>query len=143
MNNKHGQIISHVTYNSLTGKQETITNTWEGGDRVSISWELLGIEPNKLKIGDKIKLFPPFVLRVVGYGGFGYSDCIRDRGFITDVIVFIYKYTRILDLIYRRAIITLCVWRLARYQQAAVPTWRDVHALRWIAEKIGDRKRNG
>lgn len=37
--------------------------------------------------------------------------------------------SRILDLVYRRMVITAAVWRLAKYHEAAIPTWRDVYAL--------------
>lgn len=48
-----------------------------------------------------------------------------------------HRLTPLLDLIYRRTIITLAVWKLAEYREYEIPTWRDIHALRWIAERLG------
>lgn len=40
--------------------------------------------------------------------------------------VFFYRSTRTLDFIYRRLIITLAVWNLAKYTECSIPTWRDI-----------------
>lgn len=40
--------------------------------------------------------------------------------------VALYKSTRLLDLIYRRLIITLAVWRLAEFHEMCIPSWRDI-----------------
>ena len=142
---EYGRLVTQMTFNPVTGRQETITHTWEGGDRVRISYNLLaevGCHPviiERLDTGDNVNL-SIFPIRVIKNNYWSCElECIRYRGLITDAIIILYKLTRWLDVIYRRAIITLYVWRLARYQQAAIPTWRDVNALRWLAEMI-DKK---
>ena len=40
--------------------------------------------------------------------------------------VALYKATRLLDLIYRRLIITMAVWNLADYHISVIPTWTDI-----------------
>lgn len=44
--------------------------------------------------------------------------------------VFLHRSTRWLDLAYRRAIITLAVWKLAKYQSNVIPSWRDITIFR-------------
>ena len=46
-----------------------------------------------------------------------------------------YKIVRWLDLIYRRAVITLAVWNLADFSHAAIPSWQDVRFLKWLVRK--------
>lgn len=47
------------------------------------------------------------------------------------------RIVRIADLIYRRCIITLAVWGLADYHAAIIPSWRDIHAARWLRRQWG------
>jgi hypothetical protein len=49
--------------------------------------------------------------------------------------VALYRSTRLLDLIYRRLIITLAVWGLAEFTPAAIPSWRDIKLIRRLLKK--------
>lgn len=48
--------------------------------------------------------------------------------------VALYKSTRLLDLFYRRLIITLAVWKLADFNPACVPSWQDIKILKGLAK---------
>jgi hypothetical protein len=50
------------------------------------------------------------------------------------VLAFFYHATRWLDLIYRRTIITLAVWRLAEFHNGYIPSWRDIKILKRFAK---------
>lgn len=47
---------------------------------------------------------------------------------------------RLLNLVYRRSIVTLAVWRLADYHQATTPSWVDIHAAQWLRRQWGRLK---
>lgn len=36
-----------------------------------------------------------------------------------------------------RVIMTAAVWGLASWERNAIPSWRNVHALAWLARKVG------
>lgn len=120
-----------VRTNSI-GVREAITYKWIGkSPYIRISWNLL---KEIVGIGgwmDKIKIGPYPLLRVSENLAEGYVLYVRADKLGAMRVVF-YRLTRWLDIIYRRMIITLAVWGLAEYHEAAVPTWRDI--------KIGKRK---
>ncbi len=51
------------------------------------------------------------------------------------LLEFGYKSTRWLDLVYRRVLMTLVVWRLADYEPHRLQTWQDVKFLKWLIKK--------
>lgn len=140
MKDDFGYLIAHREFNPVTGKPENISYTWEGGDRVEISYDLLDeLYPHSLalKTGDSIRLFEPYRLRVIeNRFPFGTVECIRERGIVTDAIILVYRATRVFRLIYHRLIITMAVWGLARFQREAIPSWSDIHLLRKLEETI-------
>lgn len=114
------------------GIKEKREYQWEGKSpyvRVSLYGRWF---PDVEKInGDKEIQIGPYRLLQIDDGRF-YSDYLlyvrKDK--FGALRVWFYKATRLLDLIYRRAIITLAVWRLADYHEATVPTWRDIKFLK-------------
>jgi hypothetical protein len=44
--------------------------------------------------------------------------------------VWLHKITDILDLIYRRSIITLSVWGAAEIENGSIPSWRDIKVFK-------------
>lgn len=44
--------------------------------------------------------------------------------------VWVYKVTRLLDLVYRRLLYTLAVWNLADFPQGTIPSWKDIKLFR-------------
>lgn len=44
--------------------------------------------------------------------------------------IFLHKASRFLDLAYRRFIITLAVWNLAKYHEGKIPSWRDIRIFK-------------
>lgn len=78
----------------------------------------------------------PYVLRVIELNHYWTEHLVCRAGGWRGVLTYaLFRGTRTLDRIYRRVVITMAVWGLARYrQQGHAPSWRDVHLLRRIAE---------
>ncbi len=142
---KQADIIGH-TKHDLKGNLEQITYEWDGPKSgfVRISYELLaeGISDSvPLQMFDtvgKTMQIGPFKLRCFEYNPTSNTyDFVRINSFIGNVNAIVYRLTRWLDLIYRRLIITASIWKLADYNPAAIPPWRDLY----IAQRYGDEKR--
>lgn len=50
--------------------------------------------------------------------------------------VYLYRSTRLLDLFYRRSIMTMAVWGLADHHFSRVPSYKDIHVVQRISEII-------
>ncbi|HUW11212.1 MAG TPA: hypothetical protein VM537_15890 [Anaerolineae bacterium] len=131
----NGWIVSTI-HPDYQGGIERISYEWEGGDVTTVDPYIVGeyrgfeqIDDNRFRIG-------PYRLRKVEdeYSWISWTY-LRERGLLTDFRVQWHKVGWRLELFYRRCILTLAVWRLAEYRANAYPYWRDVHALRWVAEK--------
>jgi hypothetical protein len=121
--------IKGTVQTNALGKRESITYEWEGKSpyvRASHGFlydlvsdycpETLQLGPYRLlKVEDEPWLDTVLYVRSDRFGA---------------LRVALYKSTRLLDLIYRRLIITLAVWRLADFHEATVPTWKDIRALK-------------
>ena len=57
---------------------------------------------------------------------------ISDRFYI--IRTFVYKLIKLIDLIYRRMIITLAVWNLADYHGGTIPSWVDIKIVKRIRD---------
>lgn len=113
------------------------------GRRESITYKLVGESPyvrfdrrflqsgdiKKIKGEEEIQIGPYRLLKMESGVYWDYVLYVRKDKFGAFRVWF-YKSTRLLDLIYRRLIITLAVWRLADYSQGFIPSWRDIRILK-------------
>jgi hypothetical protein len=142
MSDKEGFIEVTVHYDALGGV-ERYDYKWIGGDVAKFSEQLLlDADPSEVRYdkfprrpGDRFE-FGPFKLRVLKEPEWTAITAIRERGLITDLRLLWHRFGKLLDIAYRRFIVTLAVWRLAERNEGAIPTWRDVHALRRLAERL-------
>jgi len=128
-----GNLLIHEIRNTL-GRIERLEYSWEGGPIAYVDINLLNpsdeYKDGLLKIG-------PYRLRLLEEIIWSHQyKFIREDYPFWQLAVGWHKASRLFDLIYRRTIITLAVWRLADYNGATVPGWRDVHILRKIAELL-------
>lgn len=89
-----------------------------------------GIKVNKLEEGQRIVLFgTPLIL--ISKRGLEFSDYafMRAGRFITYLCLFANPIVRTSKLIYRRIILTLCVWNLGQYTEGDIPSFK------WIVKK--------
>lgn len=113
------------------GRIEQTTYEWVGESpytRVShrlISEVAKDIYETEIQVG-------PYKLLRVDKDAFGYADfplyVRKDK--LGALRVALYRSTRLLDLAYRRLIVTLAVWRLAEYNAAVYPSWRDIKIVK-------------
>ena len=135
VNNKlEGQLIITRKVNALN-MIEGYDFRWEGGPTCiiglcSFSGSLIKwIKPDIAQIG-------PYRLKLIE------RDYIMDRATLVRLdfpfwwfIVFSNKMTHWLDLIYRRTIITMAVWKLANYDGAILPSWHNIKIFRKTNKK--------
>jgi hypothetical protein len=121
-------ILSTQRRNAL-GRIESVTHEWRGtSPYVRISRDLLDqVTHNE---GDERVQIGPYILLKVEDQFWDASVLYVRADRLGALRVALYKATRLADLVYRRLIITLAVWRLADYHQAAVPTWKDIHLVK-------------
>lgn len=130
---EEGQIVCHVRTNPL-GMREHIGYEWQGGPVTYIAHSLF--YDSDIQLDGDCMVVGPYRLRIIDQEGNlrQYYRCVRlDYPFWWLVLAW-HRYGRLLDIAYRRLIITLAVWGLARYSQATIPSWEDVHVLRKISE---------
>lgn len=143
----------HITVTVRTGPlgREAVRFGWQGGDVVAISRNLLndasgGIFTTREPRPGEVFWCGPFLLRCLDYR-FLADEVVacRERPVIAQARYAWHRSTALLDLAYRRLVITLAVWRLARYEQNRIPSWRDVYALaplvRWSDQRQSARIR--
>jgi hypothetical protein len=118
------------------GKREAINYEWVGeSPYVRIGWHLLS-EIVGFGGGDrtKIQIGPYKLLRVQDDPAWDSVLYVRaDK--LGALRVALYKSTRLLDLFYRRLIVTLAVWNLAEFTPAAIPSWRDIKLIERLLKK--------
>lgn len=118
------------------GHIERYDYRWEGGNTAAISNSLLF---KRMRTEDYIRLcsgavftLGPFQLRILEDDPFRDITYVARDGWRTTLRYYFHRATRSLDLIYRRLIISAAVWGLARYDRAAIPSWRDLDLTRWL-----------
>lgn len=132
-------IMEHV---SLPFESERYVYRWEGGDVAEVNHIYLrraGIQYNHVKIGDVLHI-GQFRLRVVDhYPPWRGLIVVRDdwRG---GMHYLVYRALYRFDGIYRRLILTLYVWELADYHEAAVPSLNDIHLVKRFKKWRDSRK---
>jgi hypothetical protein len=116
------------------GKREATNYKWIGkSPYVYISWELLG---EIVGIGgDTINIqVGPYKLLKIEHGYLGNVVLYVRADKLGALRVALYRSTRLLDLMYRRLIITLAVWKLADFSPARVPSWKDIKIVKRLAD---------
>ncbi len=135
----NGRVVC-TTHRNALGMMERIDYAWHGGDIIAISGDVFDYTFERIPRPGERFTIGPFTLR-----------CIEDRFYADEIIAsrehpalsylryVWYRSTRVIDIAYRRTIVTLAVWKLAEYSDMRIPTWRDVYALRWLVPYV-DRK---
>ena len=129
-------IIEMTNHYDIRGNIERIDYRWTGGSSTYVSRDLLELGYKERYIGDEVEL-GPFKLKIVD------EDFARRAFLVTrmdkplwQLRYLWHRYNKSLDLAYRRSITTLAVWRLADYNPAVIPSWRDIYFLNKIRSKF-------
>jgi hypothetical protein len=147
---KHGRIVAQKL-KDFRGGVEQFRYEWVGAPVLEISqnflWDALPSEVEVfqsknsgyiLQPGVKIRI-GPFMVKVTD-SDLMMVTAVRMGGFLWWFPYLWHRATPLVDKFYRRSIITLAVWGLARYSPQTIPYWRDVHILRQIAEVVARAK---
>ncbi len=117
------------------GGVERLEYEWPGGPKAWIQADSLGDDKSYWPIyepGD-IKELRPFRLKIIQFDWSRNAyEVARMDNPLWRLIYLWHRLTPILDLAYRRFIITLSVWRLADYSDQAIPHYSDIHIIKRI-----------
>lgn len=131
-------MIEMTDHYDIRGNIERIDYRWTGGSSAYVSWELLELGYKERYVGDEVEL-GPFKLKIID------EDIIRRAFLVTRMdnpfwrLIYLWHcYNKSFDLAYHRFITTLAVWRLAEYNPAVIPSWRDIYFIQKIRNKLHD-----
>jgi hypothetical protein len=105
---------------------------WSGGPIAFIHHEFLIRNNNDIKkTDDDVLVIGPFRAKIIDKElMMQWIKVVRQDYPLWWLIYLWHKYSVLFDMVYRRFIITLAVWRLADYNSMIVPTWKDIYAIR-------------
>lgn len=122
------KIVATVKTNSI-GIRESITYEWIGKTPYTIITGCALSDMGFVDFPEKLIIGPYHLLKLGDKFDVDAAEYVRaDK--LGSIRVFFYRITRALDLIYRRLIITLAVWKLADYDPSRIPSWRNIRLLK-------------
>lgn len=139
MNFPEGQIIMTERLGVLG--VEGYDYAWNGPNRAYVRSDILEdfVDGHRYppEIGAMVAI-GPYRVRIIEYD-IARRAYVVERGHPvrTWLHFHVLRSIRLLDLAYRRAVITAAVWGLATHHEYRAPSWRDVHALGWVAKRLG------
>ena len=135
-----GNMLMTAHYD-IRGGIERIDYKFEDGPYVAISGcfypEMAACPP---KIGDKLEL-GPYKFRVLEIDIL--SDtvmAVQEKWPLWWIAVAWHRVNKLIDIFYRRMIVTLAVWRLADYHEATVPYIGDIHIVQRIKRLFNGKR---
>lgn len=122
------------------GQLEVLRYEWQGGLVAKLDYGMLCdlsiLKP--LRAGAKISV-GSLRLKVLSYDTNTRSvEVVRDN-WLWIVLHSLHTSSRLLDLIYRRFIITLVVWNLAYYSPYTLPTYKDIKLINWLLDSVSGK----
>lgn len=131
---EHSRIIVHVIRNML-GQLEQVTYEWCGRSPYTVITSIAMRDMGIIETENFFILGPYRLIKMEYRPQTMEWLCVRaDR--LGTLRVFVYRATRWLDWFYRRSIVVLAIYGAADYQQYQIPSWRDIHALKWMAKVV-------
>lgn len=129
-------IIEITEHRDIRGNIERRDYRWEGPPTAMISRHLMYLIDNRVEVGDVITI-GPFRSKIIEDDIERYSFLVTrmDKPFWWLRYIW-HRYNKSLDLTYRRFITTLAVWRLAEYNPAAIPSWRDIYIIQKLRARL-------
>lgn len=137
---KHG-VIEITRRENPTGHLERFDYAWKGGPLTYIPDHMRHEFPS---LGEPLLQVDPYRLRRVEdemnwmRGDWLY---VREDSPGWWMRIALHRLSAWAGIFYCRIILTLAVWNLADHHPAFVPSWRDVHALKWLAAKLAQRRK--
>lgn len=134
---KYGEIIVTRVASAL-GAPEELTYRWQGGPLYRMDFRNV----NGFQMSGDIFSLGPYRLKKLNPTDLDfYIDLVRMDYPFWWWLVFVHRSSRILRIIWARIIITLAVWRLAKYQEAMIPSYKDIYLVEWFLKLFHQDKR--
>jgi hypothetical protein len=132
MANNYAQIIGRNFHNPATGKLERTEYQWVGRSRcVYISFELA--DQIGWIVPEKIIKFGPYRLAILENDLMrGAYYCRHIDNIFSWLPVIWHRINRVLDIAYRRFIVTLAIWNLAEYNGAVIPHANQIYLVQKV-----------
>ncbi len=133
-----GQIVATVRNVEIGNRWERVVDSvrWEGPGMAVVNARLLGSKTGDHGIGDFIEL-GPYVMRIVDFahaeGGWLVVRC----DVAGDAVAFLWPLWVACQIFWLRLIHTAAIWGLASIPPGEQAHWRQIHVLRWLAERSG------
>lgn len=130
MNEQYAElIITREHIEVLPGRSlPLITFSWQGGKHLPV------------RIGDAARITPllpwPVVKLEDDWAINGGIYARRDTGFWWVWHLFAYRVRSFVRIVSYRLILTAMIWGCAKVPDGRSPAWRDVYAVRWLAERL-------
>ena len=121
----------------IRGGVERETYEIEGGPYVAVDGYYGG---GSIESGEGFVL-GPYKFRTINYDFC--SDtviAIQEKWPLWWIAVAWHKYNKLIDIFYRRMIVTMAVWRLADYHEATVPYIGDIHIVQRIRKLFNGKR---
>lgn len=129
-----GYIKIHRFTNNL-GRLERLEYEWCGNPITSVSLRVIYCGDALCLDGYKFIQIGPYKLKCIEeYTGQFELRYIRYDYPLWFLYIFWHKFNRVLDLFYRRCIITLAVWNLADFNAGAIPSIKDIYLFQWFQQ---------
>ena len=105
----------------------------KGGNKVDVSIDEIYLANMHLKAIPKQFTIGMYKMRVIELDySRDVARCIALKTPLSYIPFFVYKAGILIDVIYRRIIMTMGVWGLANYYSHTVPSWRDIKLMQKI-----------
>lgn len=132
MANETAMIEGKCFHNPATGKLERVEFKWVGKSRrVRVSGEL--VDQHGWIIPEKKIRFGPYTLAVLERDWMRDDYlCQRIDNIFSWVPVLWHKTSRVLELAYRRFIVTLAIWGLAKYDPGYIPNASQIYLVQKV-----------
>lgn len=130
--NVTGQIIVNKHHNQLGNIVDRVDYEWIGGRYAYIDMEFIEDHPSLIKVGEVIKI-GPFRTKTIWVDYVAFRITVLRVTSALDYFRYVFhRSSRIFDLSYRRLIVTAAVWNLGYFNNAVVPSWRDLYIVHWF-----------
>lgn len=128
----YGNIEITVKQNNL-GAIESRSFKWVGGSKTTIPFHAFQ-QDYVVRSGNYV-FIGPYRCAIIDENYWSY-ELIRMDSVFTWLVVFWYRLSKIFQLIYSRLILTCAVWNLAEYNANTIPSYLDLHIVKYIKKLI-------
>lgn len=128
----YGHLQVNVKENNL-GVIESRSFQWVGGKRTTIPYH--AFREDYIVRSGNVVFIGPYRCIIIDENYWGYELIRMDNAF-TWLIVFWYRLSKVMQLVYSRLILTCAIWNLAEYHANTIPSYLDLHIVKFFKKII-------